>query len=122
MSPVVVQRCDGAILQDPGAREVLTGGDEQLERLRSSLTVWLESLFSGVYDDDYYDSRLQIGVTHVRVGLPQKYMPLAIEIVWQQLSLGLKGLGIDKYAEKLDSRHKSLLIDITAMSEGYKHT
>lgn len=120
MIPVVVQRFYGAILQDPGASEVLTGGEEQLERLRHTLTAWLEGLFSGVYDDDYYDSRRQIGVTHVRVVLPQKYMPLAIEIVWQQLSLGLRDLGIDDCAEKLHSLHKILMIDLTTMLEGYK--
>ncbi|HEY6728151.1 MAG TPA: protoglobin domain-containing protein [Polyangiaceae bacterium] len=56
------------------ARLVITGGREQVERLKGSLTDWLGSLLSGRYDQEYLDRHARIGRVHVRIGLPQHLM------------------------------------------------
>jgi hypothetical protein len=48
-----------------------------VEHLRDTLKGWFVSLFSGNYDQAYVKSRLAIGKTHVRIGLPVRY-PLAM--------------------------------------------
>jgi hypothetical protein len=41
----------------PGARKVITGGREQVERLRGTLTGWLRELLAGTYDSAYVERR-----------------------------------------------------------------
>ena len=78
------------LLQSPTARAVFRGGDEQIERQKRKLGVWIQQLFSGSYDDTYVASRARIGATHVEVGLPQQYMILGMHV--------LRGLLIDAQA------------------------
>ncbi len=118
--PAVVERFYDVVLADPRARSVLSGGDAQVERLRETLTDWLGGLFGGVYDSAYLESRFQIGVTHVRVGLPQKYMPLAMEVVRRSLVDGLREKPIPELDAKLRSLQKLLTIDLTVMLESYQ--
>lgn len=118
--PGVVSQFYEAILRTPRARRVISAGDEQLARLRVTLQDWLASVFAGRYDEAYVDSRFRIGVAHVRVGLPQKYMPLAMEVVWRELVLGLRAKSVEGLGEKLRSLHKILTFDLTVMLEGYK--
>lgn len=76
----IVDRFYEAILEDPGARAVLKSED-QVQRLRSSLLHWLEGLFTGPYDTAYYEKRAQIGRVHVKVGLEQRYMLGAMNLI-----------------------------------------
>lgn len=55
------------------AHAVFTG-EAQIARLHRSLVQWLGRLFSGVYDEAYYQGTATIGRVHVKVGLPQRYM------------------------------------------------
>lgn len=48
-----------------------------VDHLRTTLKDWFIVLFSGKYDAKYVNSRLEIGKTHVRIGLPVRY-PLAM--------------------------------------------
>ena len=48
-----------------------------VDHLRTTLEAWFADLFSGNYDQTYVNGRLQIGKTHVRIGLPVRY-PLAM--------------------------------------------
>ena len=69
-----------AVLADPGARSVLTS-DEQVRRLRGTLTGWLQGVFTGPYDEAYFEKRSRIGRMHVKVGLEQRYMLAAMNLV-----------------------------------------
>lgn len=70
----------------PEARLVITGGREQVERLKGSLTVWLGSLLSGHYDQEYLERHARIGRVHIRIGLPQHLMFTAMCRVRMQLT------------------------------------
>jgi signal transduction histidine kinase len=62
----------------PEARQVITGGAEQINRLKKSLKRWLAELFSGRYDRDYVERRWRVGYRHVEIGLNQVYTNAAL--------------------------------------------
>lgn len=69
------------ILDHPSARLAITGGDAQVERLKVTLQRWMEGLFTGPWDRDYYELRARIGRRHVAINLPQQYMFSAVNVI-----------------------------------------
>lgn len=69
------------ILNHPGARQSITGGDAQVARLKKTLIVWIEGLFKGPWDHTYYERRARIGRRHVEIDLPQQYMFTAVNVI-----------------------------------------
>ncbi len=69
-----------AVLVEPGTRAVLQSA-EQIDRLRASLLRWLDGLFTGSYDEAYFERRAKIGRVHVKVGLEQRYMLTAMNVI-----------------------------------------
>lgn len=63
-----------AILTHEDAGKAITGGDEQVARLKQTLMNWLAELVQGPHDEAYFARRARIGRVHVRIGLPQEYM------------------------------------------------
>jgi len=118
--PIAVDRFYDAILIHPGARAVITGGEEQLERLRQSLLGWVSELFDGRYDQEYFAKHEEIGRVHVRVGLPQHYMFTSMEILRQELDRVIRASGQDPTGEKMTSLHKLLTLELGIMVESYK--
>ena len=49
-----------AIEREPQAAKVITGGAEQIERLKGTLRRWVAELFSGCYDEQYAARRWQV--------------------------------------------------------------
>lgn len=76
----IVDQFYNAILDDPGARAVLKS-EAQVARLKQSLSEWLDGLFTGPYDDAYFAKRSRIGRVHVKVGLEQRYMLGAMNVI-----------------------------------------
>lgn len=66
------------IERHPDAQKVITGGQEQVQRLKGTLIRWLQQLFSGIYDEQYVMHRWQIGYRHVEIGLDQVYTNMAL--------------------------------------------
>jgi Signal transduction histidine kinase regulating C4-dicarboxylate transport system len=62
----------------PEARQVITGGEAQISRLKKTLIRWLDELFSGRYDRDYVERRWRVGFRHVEIGLLQVYTNAAL--------------------------------------------
>jgi signal transduction histidine kinase len=73
------------IMRHPEASRVITGGDEQIARLKKSLTAWLSELFSGRYDQDYVERRWRVGYRHVEIGLDQVYTNAALSRLRSQI-------------------------------------
>jgi len=118
--PQIVEHFYEVLLRSPSAKAVFTGGELQFNRQRQELTKWLTELFDGRYDNDYYERRLRIGTAHVRVGLPQQFMCLGMEIVWQAFRRLIEDAKLRGADEKLDSLHKLLTLDLATMLETYK--
>lgn len=66
------------IERHPEARKVITGGPQQVERLKGTLLGWLRDLFTGRYDADYVARRWRVGWRHVEIGLDQVFTNVAL--------------------------------------------
>ncbi|QDU23862.1 sensor histidine kinase [Urbifossiella limnaea] len=66
------------IEQHPAARKVITGGAEQIARLKGTLLDWLRQLLGGPYDREYVARRWRVGWRHVEIGLDQVYTNVAL--------------------------------------------
>src|SRR4051812_49107262 len=51
----------------PDASAAITGGAAQIARLKQSLMRWIEELFTGPHDGEYFVRRARIGRVHVRI-------------------------------------------------------
>jgi two-component system, NtrC family, sensor kinase len=61
-----------------GARQVITGGAAQIERLKGTLVLWIRDLLGGCYDEGYVARRWRVGWRHVEIGLEQVYTNVAL--------------------------------------------
>jgi PAS domain S-box-containing protein len=57
------------------------GGPEQVARLKGTLCEWMRLLLTGPWDEAYYALRARIGRMHVEIGLPQRYMFGAMDVI-----------------------------------------
>lgn len=118
----VVDRFYARLFQDPEARAVFTGGEEQMARQRRVFSEWVSDLFTGDYGAEYIERHLRIGQAHVRVGLSQHYMVLGIEWVWTELGAAARRLKIPAVESKLSSLHKLLMFELAVMLESYRES
>jgi two-component system sensor histidine kinase HydH len=73
------------ILEHEEARRVLLSGESLVGHLTVKLVAWMERLWAGPWDEDYYQLRCRIGRVHVRIGLPQHYMFGAMNVLRDEL-------------------------------------
>lgn len=73
------------ILEHPEARKALAG-ESQVGRLKLTLVIWMDKLFIGPWDEEYYELRARIGRVHVRIALPQHYMFGAMNVLRQEMN------------------------------------
>lgn len=83
--PALVDDFYAEIERHPNAQKVITGGAEQIQRLKGTLVNWLRELFAGVYDRDYVYRRWRVGLRHVEIGLDQVYTNVALSRLRQGL-------------------------------------
>lgn len=117
--PEVVDVFYSALLKHPRARTVFND-QQQIERLKGTLLIWLQELFEGLYDESYFDRRSRIGRTHVRVGLPQHFMFTAMNVVRRALASRIEELAPPNRQAKLEALHKLLDLDLAIMNETYR--
>lgn len=104
----------------PGTRNVFEG-PEQIERLHHTFHEWLRGLFTGRYDQRYAERISRIGEVHVRVGLPQRYMITAMEVVWQDFQEIAREIDLPDKDDCLTALHRLLMLNLTLMLERYQH-
>jgi signal transduction histidine kinase len=117
----IVGRFYERVLADPGARAVLTS-EAQIARIRGSLMKWLEGLFTGPYDDAYFEKRARIGRVHVRVGLEQRYMLAGMNVIRLGLHHALADAAADGFGAIEDHSAIDQICDIelAIMLENYR--
>src|SRR5690606_11166763 len=101
-----------AIGRHESARAVFKGGDAQIERQKERLRDWLEGIFSGVYDETYFERRARIGRVHVQIGLDQRYMFGGMTIVRAGLHRALQQAELDVQNARLCHRSIDRICDI----------
>lgn len=87
--PDIVAEFYRHVLEHEGTRRILKD-PSQVERLTHTLKIWLEELFEGPHDAAYYEKRARIGMTHVRIALPQAYVFAAMSHIRRQLGMALR--------------------------------
>ncbi len=116
------ERFYAQITSHPDAEKVFTGGSEQIERLKGTLQTWARRAFQGPYDEDYAAERYKIGVRHVQIGLPQRYMISAMGVVRVNLQESLAKV-LNSEPERLERTRlaldKLLNLDLNMMCESY---
>jgi signal transduction histidine kinase len=105
------------------ARKVITGGPEQIERLKGTLVQWLRELFAGRYDQAYVLRRWRVGLRHVEIGLDQVFTNVALS----RLRTGLVGaLGASWQGDRnglvaaIQSLNKLLDLDLAKIEDAYQ--
>lgn len=81
----IVDRFYDEVQAHEGSNAVLEG-PQQVERLKGSLRTWLREVFLGPHDDAYAQRRRDIGRRHVAVGLPDRYMFTAMQLIEDEVS------------------------------------
>ena len=120
--PAMSERFYDQITEHPEAGKVFTGGQVQIDRLKASLQDWAKRLFRGPFDEDYAAERYKIGVRHVLIGLPQRYMISAMGVVRTHLQESLGKVFPSEPAQLEVTRlslDKILNIDLNMMCESY---
>lgn len=116
----IVGRFYDRVLDHEDARSVFKD-TAQVKRLRTSLMVWLGSLLAGPWDNAYHEGRSRIGYAHVRVGLPQRYMLSAMNVIRDSLlqlaSTSARGNETDRTVSALN---KVMDLDLALMLETYR--
>jgi signal transduction histidine kinase len=90
--------------------------------LKRTLQVWVKRLFRGPFDEDYAAERHKIGVRHVPIGLPQRYMISAMGVVRTHLQKSLGAVYPSEPAQLEITRlalDKILNVDLNLMCESY---
>jgi len=111
------------IERHPAARKVITGGPEQIARLKGSLVRWVRELLSGPYDAGYVERRLRVGRRHVEIGLDQVYTNVALSRLRSGLVAALGAAGTGDRAglvTTIQSLNKLLDLDLALIEDAYQ--
>lgn len=111
------------IAEHPGARRAITGGPEQIARLKTTLRRWLDELLRGPHDQAYLQRRARIGRVHVQIGLPQAYMFTAMNRIRVQVAAIIdRALADDPVLREktLEALHQLADIELAIMLETYR--
>lgn len=108
----------------PAAKKVITGGDEQIGRLKKSLQRWLEELLAGRYDREYVERRWRVGFRHAEIGLDQVYTNAALS----RLRCGLlaaiarewQAQDMQELLRVRESLNKLLDLDLALIEDAYQ--
>lgn len=93
LAPALGQLVDdfyAQIAQHPNARRVITGGAEQIQRLKGKLRSWLEELLATPHGGDYVLRRWRVGWRHVEIGLDHIYALAALSRLRRGLTHALE--------------------------------
>jgi len=107
----------------PEARKVITGGEQQIARLKTTLVRWLGELFSGRYDRDYVERRWRVGLRHVEIGLNQVYTNAAVSRLRRGLLAALEKEWQSSFEELLTIRgslNTLLDLDLAIIEDAYQ--
>ncbi len=100
---------------------LLIGDADTLDRLRKAQRRYVLDLFSGVYDLEYVNNRLRIGLVHKRIGVEPKLYLSAVhtlrELLYKAICNALP-VGSEREAA-VAALDKLLLFDVTLVFETY---
>lgn len=111
------------ISRHPETAKAITGGAEQIARLKQTLTVWLREMLLGPFDDDYALRRWRVGRRHVEIGLPQMFVNAAharLRARIQRVVFDARPIPDPELTIVLESLHKALDLDLALIQDAYE--
>lgn len=99
----------------------LIGDADTLERLENAQRRYIMDLFSGVYDREYTNNRLRIGLVHKRIGVEPKFYLSAVYLLRSLLVTNITdamGAGAERDRALL-ALDKLIYFDVTLVFETY---
>lgn len=102
---------------------VITGGEEQVARLKRALLTWIEQLFCGTYDAQFVSCRWNAGYRHVEIGVNQIYASIALSRLRNNLIqlLAARWIGEEReLASTIRSLNKLLDLDLVIIEDAYR--
>ncbi|MBI3864138.1 MAG: PAS domain-containing sensor histidine kinase [Planctomycetia bacterium] len=121
--PPLVDDFYAEISRHPDAQKVITGGEAQVARLKTTLVAWLQQLLSGEYDADYVGRRWRVGYRHVEIGLNQVYTNAALSRLRRGLNAVL-GECLQDDPARLTAVRQSLMtlidLDLAIIEDAYQ--
>ena len=105
------------------AKKVITGGQQQINRLKGTLLKWLQELLAGPYESEYVARRWKVGWRHVEIGLDQVYTNVALSRLRKGLLIALDESWTGDPREMLATRQSlnTLLdLDLAIIEDAYQ--
>ncbi len=105
----------------PDARAAITGGEEQVERLKRTLVDWMRSGLVGPHDAAFFERRRRIGRVHVEIGLPQRFMFTAMNVMRSDFHTAIDALDDEELRDRQTRASLDRLFDLelAIMLESY---
>lgn len=113
----IIDRFYDEVQRHPGSANVIDG-PAQIERLKLSLRGWLREVFVGPHDQHYAERRRQIGHRHVQVGLADRYMYVACQLIEDEVLQVLHHALADPWPA-MRSLRRVLTLDLALMTGTY---
>lgn len=87
----------------------------RIDQLKQTHLTWLNSLFSGVYDDDFLSAQQNIGVAHVRAKVPPLFVSSSMSFLRAEVPAVLSDEAIQNLGETRAACTSSILkiLDLT---------
>jgi signal transduction histidine kinase len=107
----------------PEALKVITGGADQIARLKETLRAWLRDLVAGQYDKQYVSRRWRVGLRHVEIGLSQVFTNAALSRLRRGLLQALEQSWTGEPRELLATRgslNMLLDLDLAIIEDAYQ--
>ncbi|MBI2806432.1 MAG: PAS domain-containing sensor histidine kinase [Planctomycetes bacterium] len=121
--PALVDDFYAEIERHPDAMKVITGGQQQIARLKGTLLNWLQELLAGPYEGEYVMRRWKVGLRHVEIGLDQVFTNVALSRLRKGLQAGLVEVWSGTPQGLLETRTSlnSLVdLDLTIIEDAYQ--
>jgi two-component system, NtrC family, sensor kinase len=119
--PALIDDFYSEIRRHPEANKVFAD-EAQVERLKSSLRIWLGQLFNGPFDAEYAVHRWRVGRRHVEVGLDHIYAHAALARLRRGLARALRAEwppDAKDFDETLISLNTLIDLDLAKIEDAY---
>ncbi|WP_169979378.1 protoglobin domain-containing protein [Tautonia rosea] len=121
--PALIADFYAEIQRHPGASSVITGGEEQVARLKATLHQWLDDLFRTPPDDEYAQRCWRIGRRHAEIGLDPLFVIAAMARLRSAMCRVLRSSWtgeFERLAESLRSLYRRLDLDLALIQDAYQ--
>lgn len=110
--PALIDEFYQTLMSCTATRSVITGGDEQVNRLKASMHRSLSEMLSGPYDQDFVSRRWAIGQRHVQIGLDETYVCVAMSKIRTGLQAAVATHIQDREVRVATSQSLDKLVDL----------